>query len=74
MGRVPIMDATGIQALADLIEDCRKRNTRVVLVELRDNVRQKLERAGVVEAVGAGSLFGTLDECLDALAVAGAPA
>jgi SulP family sulfate permease len=74
MGRVPIMDATGIQALADLIEDCRKRNTRVVLVELRDNVRQKLERAGVVEAVGAGSLFGTLDQCLDALAVAGAPA
>jgi sulfate permease, SulP family len=67
MGRVPFVDATGMQALADLVEDCQEMDTRVVLVEIRPNVLKKLERAGVIAAVGGGNLFAHLDECLNAL-------
>lgn len=74
MGRVPFVDATGIQALADLVEDCQQRNTRVALVEVRANVRDKLARAGVVASIGTEHIFGQLDACLAALsASAGQP-
>jgi SulP family sulfate permease len=68
MGRVPFVDATGIQALADLVEFCQARGTRVMLAELRANVGAKLGRAGVLEKVGAGNHFGSVNECLDGLA------
>jgi SulP family sulfate permease len=67
MGRVPFVDATGIQALADLIKDCQKKKTRVMLVELRSNVLEKLIRGDVITSVGKENLFNDLDECLDAL-------
>ncbi|QDX82690.1 sodium-independent anion transporter [Denitratisoma sp. DHT3] len=60
MARVPFIDATGILALTELIEDFRRDKTRVVLCELRPNVRQKLERAGVLEKLGAENLYPTL--------------
>ena len=69
MGRVPFVDATGIQALADLVQDCQERNTRVMLVELRPNVQAKLARSGVLADLGADCLFDSLYECLGTLTV-----
>lgn len=70
MGRVPFVDATGIQALADLVEDCQERNTQVVLVETRINVQEKLARAGVIASIGIGNVHDRLE---DFLATAGKP-
>lgn len=64
MGGVPFIDATGIFALEELIADFQHHGTTVFLVELRPNVRYKLERAGVIAKLGADKVLGTLDEAL----------
>jgi SulP family sulfate permease len=64
MGRVPFMDATGLTALDEIVEDFQRTGARVVLVEVRANVREKLERARIVERVGAGGIHDTLADYL----------
>ena len=66
LGRVPFVDATGIQALSDLVEDCKNHATRLVIVEMRGNVRKKLARAGVIDAFGAANIFPALNDFLGA--------
>jgi SulP family sulfate permease len=60
MGRVPFMDATGLTALDEIIEDFQRTGARVVLVEVRPNVREKLERARILARVGDGGIHETL--------------
>jgi sulfate permease, SulP family len=60
MGRVPFMDATGLAALDKIIMDFQRTCTRVVLCEVRANVRDKLERAGIVKRLGADGIYETL--------------
>ena len=60
MGRVPFMDATGLEALSELIDDFQRAGARVSLCEVRGNVRSKLERAGIVAKVGAAHLHDTI--------------
>ena len=55
---------TGIQALSDLVEDCEHNATRVVIVEMRSNVTEKLARAGVTDAFGAANIFPALTDFL----------
>ena len=62
MGNVPFVDATGISALEDMITAFQHHGCKVLLVELRANVRYKLERGGVIQLVGAEQVFGTLEE------------
>lgn len=52
MGHVPFIDATGMQSLWDLLDTCKRHNTRLVLCEARANVLEKLKRAGLVDQVG----------------------
>ncbi|MFO0335651.1 MAG: SulP family inorganic anion transporter [Pseudomonadota bacterium] len=70
MGRVPFMDTTGLNALDEIVDDFRRNGGRVVLCELRDNVRLKLERAGILAKVGADGTWESLDEYLRARAAA----
>ena len=64
LGKVPFVDATGITALEDMIEDFRRRGAAVVLTEMRPNVRYKLERAGVIDALGSENVVETLEEAI----------
>ena len=62
MGHVPFVDATGIFAIEEIIRDSRRRGVAVLLAELRPNVRYKLERAGVLEHLGAENLVDSLEQ------------
>lgn len=62
MGRVPFMDTTGLTALDEIVADFQRIGTRVVLCEVRANVLEKLERAGIVARVGASGVFATLSQ------------
>lgn len=76
MGRVPFADATGIQTLAELIEDFQRGHARVVLCEVRPNLLQKLERSGVLDKVGRDNVHGRLADWRaqqDALPLSAAP-
>jgi SulP family sulfate permease len=48
LGRVPFMDATGIQTLRDVIRSLERRNVRVLLSEANPRVHGKLVNAGII--------------------------
>ncbi len=52
LGRVPFIDATGLQSLWDLLDNCKRHKTRLVLCEARPNVLEKLKLAGLIGQIG----------------------
>jgi SulP family sulfate permease len=64
LGKVPFIDATGISAIEEMIADFRRRGAAVLLTELRPNVRYKLERSGVIDALGSGNVLEDLEAAL----------
>jgi SulP family sulfate permease len=51
--RVPFMDITGLQTLLEVIEQLRKRSIIVKLCEANEKVLGKLDRAGILQALGS---------------------
>jgi sulfate permease, SulP family len=64
MGNVPFVDATGIFALEEIVSDFRRHGTNVLLVEVRANVQNKLERAGVIAQLGRENVIATMEKAL----------
>jgi SulP family sulfate permease len=64
MGNVPFVDATGIFAIEEIITDFRRHGATVLLVEVRPNVRYKLERGGVIAHVGPENVIDTLAQAM----------
>jgi SulP family sulfate permease len=64
MSNVPFVDATGIFAIEEIITDFKRHGATVLLVELRANVRYKLERSGVITHVGQDNVIDTLEQAL----------
>jgi SulP family sulfate permease len=67
MGNVPFMDATGIDALEEIIQDFNRHGATVLLVELRPNVLYKLQRGGVIAELGEEHVIDTLENALQLL-------
>jgi sulfate permease, SulP family len=65
MANVPFVDATGIFAIQEIITDFRRHGAIVMLVEVRPNVRYKLERGGVIEQIGPDNVVDTLEHALE---------
>jgi SulP family sulfate permease len=57
MGQVPIIDATGLQALSNLIDTCERNNARLMLCEVRPNILEKITRAGITSKLGQGNII-----------------
>jgi SulP family sulfate permease len=74
MRRVPTIDGTGINALRDMARQSRREGTAVLLSGLAPEVREALERAGLLEELGPGAVFATYAEALDAARTRVAPA
>ena len=66
MRRVPTIDSTGIHALRDLVRRSRKEGSAVLLSGLVSDVHEALERAGLLEELGADGVFATYAEALEA--------
>jgi sulfate permease, SulP family len=64
MGNVPFVDATGIFAIEEIISDFKRHGATVLLVEVRSNVRYKLERSGVIAHAGEDNVIDTLELAL----------
>jgi sulfate permease, SulP family len=62
LGRVPFIDATGLQSLRGLLDTCKRHKTRLVLCEARPNVMVKLENAGIVELIGNINVLDYINE------------
>lgn len=57
MEQVPIIDATGMQSLWDLLDLCNRYGTRLVLCGARPNILEKLKRAGLIDRIGPDNLL-----------------
>jgi sulfate permease, SulP family len=64
MGSVPFVDATGIFAIEQIISDFQRHGATVMLVEVRANVRYKLERGGVIDTIGKDNMIDSLEHAL----------
>ncbi|MEP6884805.1 MAG: SulP family inorganic anion transporter [Gammaproteobacteria bacterium] len=64
MANVPFVDATGIFAIEEIITDFKRHGAVVLLVEVRPNVRLKLERGGVIAHVGAENVIDSFELAL----------
>jgi SulP family sulfate permease len=64
LDRVPFIDLTGIHTLSETIQELRKKGVSVVLCEANERVREKLLRAGVLEASGDETCNRSLGEAL----------
>jgi sulfate permease, SulP family len=62
--RVPFMDITGIQSLEEALRDLKRRGVDVVLCGANPRVKTKLEKAGLLDLVGAGGYHDDLDSAL----------
>jgi SulP family sulfate permease len=68
---VPFIDITGLQTLEEVITGLHKRGVRVILTGANKRVAGKLERAGIIELIGAGNSFGKFEDAVGALHSAG---
>ena len=62
LGRVPFIDATGMQSLWDLLDTCKRHKTRLVLCEARPNVLEKMRRAGLLGQLGERNVIERLHD------------
>lgn len=65
-GRVPVMDATGVSALMELLENLKRREVTVLLADLQPQPRSLLERMGVLGWL-EGQVFATTDDAIEAV-------
>ncbi len=63
---VPFIDITGIQTLEEVVQDLHRRGVRVMLTGANPRVLGKLERAGIIELVGADNHFAEFTEAMAA--------
>ena len=62
LGKVPFVDATGMQSLWDLLDTCKHNKTRLVLCGARPNVVEKLKLAGLYDRMGPENLLQKISE------------
>jgi SulP family sulfate permease len=67
--RVPFIDITGLQTLEEVIHDLRRRHVSVLLCGANERVYGKLEKAGIIEIIGADRHYAELTDALAAATV-----
>jgi len=64
MRHVPMIDATGLNALEHLMSNCGRHNTTLLLSGVRGELRQALVRYGFIKKVGEENTLSHIDKAL----------
>ncbi len=64
MRNVPVIDATGLHALRDVVRRTRRDGTLVLLTGVHRQPRSAMERSGLLGELGAGQVYASFDEAL----------
>ncbi len=62
LGRVPFMDATGLNTLSEIVGRLRKRHVHVLLCGIHPGLRQSLDAAGITAQVGEQNICNNMRE------------
>ena len=65
MRSVPAVDATALNALEDLCNNCREKGITVVFSHLNEQPMQSFKKAGLYDKVGAENFKSHIDEALE---------
>jgi len=60
MKNVPIIDASGLQAFEELMKNCERNHTRLVLCEVRSNIMEKMARSGITQKIGVKNIINNI--------------
>ncbi|MCB1071142.1 MAG: sulfate permease [Verrucomicrobia bacterium] len=64
MRHVPVMDATGLNALEDVLMKCRKADTILLLSGVNPQPLEVMTQSGFLQSIGSNRIFVRFDECL----------
>jgi SulP family sulfate permease len=64
MRNVPMIDAAGVESLAEIVQQCEKKKVRVVFSHVNEQPMHAMEKAGLREKVGAENFCGHIDTAL----------
>lgn len=67
MSELLLMDASGLHALQQMNNECRRHGTRLLISGIHAQPLMVLERADLVQVLGRNHLYGTLHEALQSL-------
>lgn len=62
---VPMIDASGMHAIKEFYDHCKKLHIKLYLTEIRDHTRRDLKKFGLLDSIGENHLFHTLNEALE---------
>ncbi|WP_281666239.1 SulP family inorganic anion transporter [Gemella morbillorum] len=65
MRNVPVMDISGVEALEEILETCKKRNLTLILSHVNEQPYNAMEKAGFVEKIGAENICENIDASLE---------
>ncbi len=65
MRNVPVIDATGLNMLRELLVDSSRTGTRVILSGVNPQTLSKMRQYGIVEEIGQENIFDHIDNALD---------
>jgi len=68
MRHVPFVDATGLQALEDVIASLQRRGITVLMTEANARVVRKMGRMGLIERIGGDNLLASVPQAIRRLA------
>lgn len=61
---VPLIDTSGLRAIAELMQQLEADNRRLYLSGLAKPVREKLQRGGIIERLGEDRIFWSADQAI----------
>ena len=64
MRRVPAIDATGLHALDEFLDKCRRQHTTLLLSGIHSQPIFALTKYKLIDKVGEENLFGNIDDAL----------
>jgi SulP family sulfate permease len=65
MRKVMSIDATGLNMLKELVADCRKTNTQLILSGVHAQPIFAMQQYGLADEIGEENMFGNIDDALD---------
>ena len=65
MRNVAVMDISGVEALEEILETCKKRNLTLILSHVNEQPYHAMEKAGFVEKIGAENICENIDASLE---------
>jgi SulP family sulfate permease len=65
MRKVMSIDATGLNMLRELVKDCRKSGTKLILSGVHAQPLFAMQQYGLADEIGEENIFGNIDDALD---------